>query len=33
LGSALAVEALTAALVEVNRRYKAHVSLRVTGIE
>ena len=33
LGSALAVEALTAALVEVNRRYKAHASLRVTGIE
>lgn len=32
LGSALAVEALTAALVEVNRRYKTHVSLRVTGI-
>jgi len=33
LGSALAVEALTAALVEVNRRYKTHASLRVTGIE
>jgi hypothetical protein len=32
LGSALAVEALTAALVEVNRRYKTHASLRVTGI-
>jgi hypothetical protein len=29
----MAVEALTAALVEVNRHYKAHVSLRVTGIE
>ena len=33
LSSALAVEALTAALVEVNRRYKTHASLRVTGIE
>jgi 8-hydroxy-5-deazaflavin:NADPH oxidoreductase len=33
LGSALAVEALTAALVEVNRRYKTHASLRVTGID
>lgn len=33
LGSAMAVEALTAALVEVNRRYKTHASLRVTGIE
>jgi 8-hydroxy-5-deazaflavin:NADPH oxidoreductase len=32
LGSAMAVEALTAALVEVNRRYKTHASLRVTGI-
>jgi 8-hydroxy-5-deazaflavin:NADPH oxidoreductase len=32
LGSAMAVEALTAALVEVNRRYKVHASLRVTGI-
>jgi len=32
LGSAMAVEALTAALVEVNRRYKGHASLRVTGI-
>jgi 8-hydroxy-5-deazaflavin:NADPH oxidoreductase len=32
LGSALAVEALTAALVEVNRRYKAHASVRLTGI-
>ncbi len=31
--SALAVEALTPALVEVNRRYKVHASLRVTGIE
>jgi hypothetical protein len=33
LGSGLAVEALTAALVEVNRRYKTHASLLVTGIE
>ena len=33
LSSAMAVEALTAALVEVNRRYKTHASLRVTGIE
>jgi 8-hydroxy-5-deazaflavin:NADPH oxidoreductase len=33
LGSALAVEALTAALVEVNRRYKTHASLRVTGLD
>jgi NADPH-dependent F420 reductase len=32
LGSAMAVEALTACLVEVNRRYKTHASLRVTGI-
>jgi len=32
LGSALAVEALTAALVEMNRRYKARTSLKVAGI-
>jgi len=32
MASALAVEALTAALVEVNRRYKTHASLRVTGL-
>jgi 8-hydroxy-5-deazaflavin:NADPH oxidoreductase len=32
LGSAMAVEALTAALVEVNRRYKVHASVRITGI-
>lgn len=31
-GSAVAVEALTAALVEVNVRYKAKASLRLTGI-
>jgi NADPH-dependent F420 reductase len=33
LGSALAVEALTAALVEVNRRYKTHASVRITGVD
>jgi 8-hydroxy-5-deazaflavin:NADPH oxidoreductase len=33
LGSGMAVEALTAALVEVNRRYKTHASLRVTGLD
>jgi NADPH-dependent F420 reductase len=33
LGSGMAVEALTAALVEVNRRYKVHASLRVTGVD
>lgn len=32
LASAMAVEALTAALVEVNRRYKTHASLKVTGL-
>jgi hypothetical protein len=32
LGSAIAVEGLTAALVEVNRRYKAHASVKVTGL-
>lgn len=32
LASALAVEALTAALVEVNRRYKVHCAVRVTGL-
>lgn len=32
LGSGLAVEALTAALVEVNRRYKTHASVRLTGV-
>jgi NADPH-dependent F420 reductase len=31
LGSGMAVEALTAALLEVNRRYKTEASLRVTG--
>jgi 8-hydroxy-5-deazaflavin:NADPH oxidoreductase len=33
LGSAMAVEALTAALVEMNRRYKARASLKVIGID
>lgn len=32
LGSAMAVEALTPALVELNRRYKTHASLKVTGV-
>lgn len=32
LASGLAVEALTAALVEVNRRYKVHSAVRVTGL-
>ncbi|HYA45802.1 MAG TPA: NADPH-dependent F420 reductase [Acidimicrobiales bacterium] len=33
LASAMAIESLTAVLVEVNRRYKVHASLKVTGIE
>lgn len=33
LGSALAIEALTPALLEVNRRYKVHASLRLSGLE
>jgi hypothetical protein len=33
LESAMAVEALTAVLVEVNRRYKVQASIRVTGTE
>lgn len=32
LSSALAIEALTPALLEVNRRYKTHVALRITGL-
>lgn len=32
LASALAIEALTPALLEVNRRYKAHVSLELSGL-
>lgn len=33
LGSALAIEALTAALLEVNRRYKTHAAVRLTGVD
>ncbi len=33
LGSALAIEAMTATLVEVNRRYKSHAALRLTGLD
>ncbi|MHB1533956.1 MAG: NADPH-dependent F420 reductase [Acidimicrobiales bacterium] len=33
LGSALAIEALTPALLEVNRRYKVHAALRLTGLD
>jgi NADPH-dependent F420 reductase len=32
LGSALAVEALTPALLEVNRKYKTHAAIRLTGL-
>ena len=32
LGSALAIEALTPALLEVNRRYKVHAAIRLTGL-
>jgi NADPH-dependent F420 reductase len=32
LGSAVAIEALTATIIEVNRRYKSHAALRLTGI-
>ncbi len=33
LASALAIEALTPALLEVNRRYKTHAALRLTGLD
>ncbi len=33
LGSALAIEALTPALLEVNRRYRTHASIRLTGLD
>jgi NADPH-dependent F420 reductase len=33
LESALALETLTAALIEVNRRYKTHASIKITGVE
>jgi NADPH-dependent F420 reductase len=32
LGSALAIEAMTAALIDVNRRYKTHAAIKITGI-
>ncbi len=32
LGSALAIEALTPALLEINRRYKTHAAVRITGL-
>jgi hypothetical protein len=32
LASAMAIEALTAALLEVNRRYKTHAAIRLTGL-
>ncbi len=32
LGSALAIEAMTAALLEVNRHYKTHAAIRLTGL-
>lgn len=33
LASALAVEALTPALLEINRRYKTHAAIRITGLD
>ena len=33
LGSAMAIEAITATLLEVNRRYKTHAALRLTGLD
>lgn len=33
LPSAAAIEAMTAALIEVNRRYKCHAALKLTGVE
>lgn len=32
LGSALAIEALTPAILEINRRYKTHASIRINGL-
>jgi NADPH-dependent F420 reductase len=32
LNSALAIEALTPALLEINRRYKTHAAVRITGL-
>ena len=33
LASARALEGLTAVIVNLNRRYKAHAGIRVTGVE
>lgn len=33
VGSAAAIEAFTATLIEVNRRYKSHAAIRLTGVE
>jgi NADPH-dependent F420 reductase len=33
LGSALAIESMTALLIDVNRRYKTHAALQLTGVE
>ena len=33
LSAALAIETLTPTLLEINRRYKTHASLRLTGID
>jgi 8-hydroxy-5-deazaflavin:NADPH oxidoreductase len=33
LGSALAIEALTATLIGINIRYKAHAAIRLTGLK
>ncbi len=33
LGSALAIEALTPVLLEVNRQYKTHAAIRITGLD
>lgn len=33
LGSALAIEALTPAILEINRRYKTHASIRINGLD
>ncbi len=33
VASALAIEALTPALLEINRRYKTHAAIRVTGLD
>jgi hypothetical protein len=33
LGSALAIEALTPAILEINRRYKTHAAIRIAGLD